>query len=99
MMNSATPGSVPATAGNVAFIRGYVIESLEAQSRARAVIVCRIGDEFEAVVRLFLQYSARAVICGMGKSGLVGKKIAATLASAGENDPCRPVDVVEIFGR
>jgi D-arabinose 5-phosphate isomerase GutQ len=46
-----------------------------------------------------LQYSARAVICGMGKSGLVGKKIAATLASAGENDPCRPVDVVEIFGR
>lgn len=52
-MNSATPGSVPVTAGNVAFIRGYAIESLEAQSRALAVIACRIGDEFEAVVRLY----------------------------------------------
>lgn len=98
-MNSAIPGSVPVIAGNVAFICGYVIESLEAQSRALAVIACRIGDEFEAVVRL---YSSTQRPGGNLRHGGVrpgGQEVAATPASAGENDPCRPAGVVEIFGR
>lgn len=43
----------------------------------------RLGDEFICAVDLILTGSGRLVVCGMGKSGLVGKKISATLSSTG----------------
>ncbi len=42
-----------------------------------------LGASFEAAVRLLHAVAGRIVVCGMGKSGLVGRKIAATLASTG----------------
>ena len=42
-----------------------------------------LGDEFENAVNMILKNQGRTVICGMGKSGLVGKKMAATFASTG----------------
>lgn len=43
----------------------------------------RLGEEFICAVNLILSTSGRLVVCGMGKSGLVGKKISATLSSTG----------------
>jgi arabinose-5-phosphate isomerase len=43
----------------------------------------RLGETFEAAVRLLLACKGRVVVTGMGKSGLVGQKIAATLSSTG----------------
>lgn len=43
----------------------------------------RLGDELIDAVDLILTGSGRLVVCGMGKSGLVGKKISATLSSTG----------------
>lgn len=43
----------------------------------------RIDDEFVAAVQCILDCSARVVVTGMGKSGHIGRKIAATLASTG----------------
>lgn len=43
----------------------------------------KVGKSFEAAVRLVLQAKGRVVVTGMGKSGLVGQKIAATLSSTG----------------
>ncbi|MBC75198.1 MAG: hypothetical protein CME64_04215 [Halobacteriovoraceae bacterium] len=43
----------------------------------------RIDGEFSKVVELILNSKSKVVVTGMGKSGLVGKKIAATLASTG----------------
>lgn len=43
----------------------------------------RIGDEFNRAVQLVLECEGRLVITGMGKSGLICQKIAATLASTG----------------
>ncbi len=43
----------------------------------------RLNKEFERAVRLILDSKGRVVITGIGKSGLVGRKIAATLASTG----------------
>lgn len=43
----------------------------------------RLGEEFICAVDLILTGSGRLVVCGMGKSGLVGKKISATLSSTG----------------
>ena len=43
----------------------------------------RIGTEFAAACRLILGSSGRVVATGMGKSGHIARKIAATLASTG----------------
>lgn len=43
----------------------------------------RLGDEFVAAVEAILASRGKCIVTGMGKSGLVGRKIAATLASTG----------------
>ncbi len=58
-------------------------ESLTEQARALVNMSQQLGNEFEKAVRLILETKGRVVICGMGKSGLVGKKITATFASTG----------------
>ena len=40
-----------------------------------------LGDNFVAAVELILACRGKCIVTGMGKSGLVGRKIAATLAS------------------
>ena len=42
-----------------------------------------LGDEFSKAVKLMSKSSPHIIICGMGKSGLVGRKISSTLASTG----------------
>lgn len=42
-----------------------------------------LGEEFERAVELILGIKGRVVVTGMGKAGLVGRKVAATLASTG----------------
>jgi arabinose-5-phosphate isomerase len=42
-----------------------------------------LGSGFSATVDMMLDTAGHVVVCGMGKSGLVGRKIAATLASTG----------------
>lgn len=54
---------------------------MEAQSVA--ALVDRIGEDFVEAVELIDRCQGRVVITGMGKSGLIGKKITSTLASIG----------------
>ncbi|MBL4710089.1 MAG: KpsF/GutQ family sugar-phosphate isomerase [Flavobacteriales bacterium] len=42
-----------------------------------------LTDDFENAVKLVLKCKGKFIISGMGKSGIIGKKIAATLASTG----------------
>lgn len=42
-----------------------------------------LDDEFSKAVQLVLESTGRLIIIGMGKSGIIGRKIAATLASTG----------------
>jgi arabinose-5-phosphate isomerase len=42
-----------------------------------------IGDEFSKVVEVILAANGKVIVIGIGKSGIIGKKIAATLASTG----------------
>jgi arabinose-5-phosphate isomerase len=42
-----------------------------------------LGATFEAAVKLIANSKGKLVVTGMGKSGIIGKKIAATLASTG----------------
>lgn len=42
-----------------------------------------IGDEFTAAIEAILSSKGKLIVAGVGKSGLIGRKIAATLASTG----------------
>ncbi len=43
----------------------------------------KLGEDFVKIVEMILKSPGRVVISGVGKSGLIGRKIAATLASTG----------------
>ncbi|MEK8089948.1 KpsF/GutQ family sugar-phosphate isomerase [Thermithiobacillus plumbiphilus] len=53
------------------------------EAEAVAALEDRIGPEFDRACELLLNCPGRIVVTGMGKSGIIGKKIAATLASTG----------------
>lgn len=53
------------------------------EAEAVAGLSKKIDQDFEAAVEHILRSDGRTIICGMGKSGIVGRKIAATLASTG----------------
>jgi arabinose-5-phosphate isomerase len=50
---------------------------------AVTTLLDRVNDDFEKACELMLACSGRVVVTGMGKSGHIGTKIAATLASTG----------------
>ena len=58
-------------------------EVLEIEARAVDGLRARLDDAFVAACRLCLDTPGRIVVTGMGKSGHIGGKIAATLASTG----------------
>lgn len=53
------------------------------ESRALAHVAERLGRDFCQAVQLVFQCRGSVIVCGMGKAGLVGQKIMATLASTG----------------
>jgi arabinose-5-phosphate isomerase len=56
---------------------------LEVEAAAVQALASRIDAGFERAVELLLQCTGRVVVTGMGKSGLIARKIAATLSSTG----------------
>ncbi len=58
-------------------------ETLEIEAAAVLGLRQRIGDAFAQAVALMLQVEGRVVVMGMGKSGHIGRKMVATLASTG----------------
>lgn len=58
-------------------------KTFEIEAAAVLGLAARVGDEFAEAVKLMLFCRGRVVVMGMGKSGHIGRKIAATLASTG----------------
>jgi arabinose-5-phosphate isomerase len=58
-------------------------EVLETEARAIAAIASRLGPAFVAAVELVRGCRGRVVVTGIGKSGHIARKLAATLASTG----------------
>lgn len=53
------------------------------EAAAVAALEDRVGDSFVSACEILLKTSGRVIVIGMGKSGHVARKIAATLASTG----------------
>jgi arabinose-5-phosphate isomerase len=58
-------------------------ETLEIEANAVLGLKGRIGESFAKAVHMVLAIQGRVVVMGMGKSGHIGRKMAATLASTG----------------
>ncbi len=56
---------------------------IKVEADALLAMAERIDGDFERAVKLILSSTGRVVVTGMGKSGLVGQKIASTMASTG----------------
>jgi arabinose-5-phosphate isomerase len=56
---------------------------LEIEARAIRNLVSRLDERFERAVQILCDCRGRVVVSGMGKSGIIGRKIAATLNSTG----------------
>ena len=57
--------------------------TIRMESAAVGALEARIGEDFQRACELMLAVSGRSVVTGMGKSGHIAGKIAATLASTG----------------
>ena len=64
-----------------------ITDSARQTFRVEAEAIARLSDQltpdFEAAVKAILDTKGKVIVTGMGKSGIIGKKIAATLASTG----------------
>ncbi len=57
--------------------------TLKIEARAITSMSEQLGDDFVQAVRLMLACKGRTIVSGIGKTGHIGRKIAATLASTG----------------
>ncbi len=58
-------------------------DTLDIEAQALLGLKSRLDDRFAQAVQLMLNVQGRVVVTGMGKSGHIGRKIAATLSSTG----------------
>ena len=56
---------------------------LEIEAQAILGLVSRVGESYDRAVEVLHACAGRVVVSGMGKSGLIGQKISATLSSTG----------------
>ena len=56
---------------------------IDIETQSVASLIVRIGETYANACRLLLQCQGRVILIGMGKSGHIARKIAATLASTG----------------
>ena len=64
-------------------IRQSAIDTINTEAAAVKHLTELLTDDFEKAVKAIIACKGKVIVTGMGKSGLIGKKIAATLASTG----------------
>jgi arabinose-5-phosphate isomerase len=72
-------GAAPGTIEGRALAR----KVLETEAAAILALVDRLDERFDQAVQLLLECKGRVILTGMGKSGIICQKIAATLSSTG----------------
>jgi arabinose-5-phosphate isomerase len=79
---SATPAPAPPAAASARTL-ALARRVLETEAAAITALASRLGAAFVAAVALMLDCRGRVVVSGIGKSGHIARKLAATLASTG----------------
>ncbi len=63
--------------------RNYAIQCIKDEAQAVLDLIPKMNEEFDRAVELMMQCQGKVIVTGVGKSGHIGAKIAATLASTG----------------
>ena len=85
-MNAQLTNAIPAQASPVleeSAIRNSALTVIETEARAINALQQRVNGSFLQACQLMFQCQGRVVVIGIGKSGHIARKIAATLASTG----------------
>jgi len=82
-MSLEAPASAPAGLFDAQRALDMAARTFDIEARALHGLSARLGASFPAAVQAILNCRGRVVVMGMGKSGHVGGKVAATLASTG----------------
>lgn len=67
----------------LAMVRQYAIQCIKDESNAVLDLLNQIDSEFDRAVELIINCKGKVIVTGVGKSGHIGAKIAATLSSTG----------------
>ncbi len=71
------------TTSSIETIAAIAKQVFAIEAQAVANLAEQLDHQFQHAIKAILTSQGRVVICGMGKSGIIGKKITATLASTG----------------
>lgn len=63
--------------------RDYAIQAIRDEAQAVLDLIPRLDDQFNRAIELIYRCHGKVIVTGVGKSGHVGAKIAATLSSTG----------------
>jgi arabinose-5-phosphate isomerase len=83
LATAAAPAAPAAVAVDPARTLALARDVLVTEAGAISALSARLGDAFVAAVTLVLNCRGRVVVSGIGKSGHIARKLAATLASTG----------------
>ena len=64
-------------------VRDYAIQCIKDEAEALLGLIPQIDDNFDNAVELMFRCHGKVIVTGVGKSGHIGAKIAATLSSTG----------------
>ena len=64
-------------------VREYAIQCIKDEAQAVLDLIPQMDESFDRAVELIMQCHGKVIVTGVGKSGHIGAKIAATLASTG----------------
>ena len=64
-------------------VRDYAIQCIKDEAQALLDLIPKMDGQFDQAVELIMQCQGKVIVTGVGKSGHIGAKIAATLASTG----------------
>ena len=67
----------------LANVRQYAIQCIKDEAQATINLIPQLDDNFDKAVRMMYTCKGKIIVTGVGKSGNIGAKIAATLASTG----------------
>ncbi len=76
-------------------IREYAIQCIKDEAQAVLDLIPQMNEDFDRAVELIMQCQGKVIVTGVGKSGHIGAKIAATLASTGT--PSFFVNPLDVF--
>lgn len=67
-------------------IREYAIQCIQDEANATLALIDQLDENFDKAIELMYHCKGKVIVTGVGKSGNIGAKIAATLSSTGTPD-------------